>query len=114
LSEADSIPETWQLATVVDELKRVRDRVRFGACAILAGRDALFGMMRMFEVMGEEFFGVTHTFRVPAEAEAWLLAQSKTNPTPDRERDEDMRVAGSLARQKQIGRPSILGKRIPH
>ena len=75
LSEVDSLPNPAQLASVVSELERIRSRVRFDACAILATRDALFGMMRMFEAMGEEFFRVTRTFRVAGEAEAWLAAQ---------------------------------------
>ena len=42
---------------------------------IVANRDAVFGMMRVFEVMAEEYFRVTRTFRVADEAEAWLLWQ---------------------------------------
>ena len=75
LSDVDSLPETGQLSTVVSEMKRIRSRVRFGACAILASRDAVVGMMRVFEVMAEECFRVTCTFRVADEAEAWLVSQ---------------------------------------
>ena len=75
LSEVDSLPETVQLSTVVSEMKRIMRKVRFGACAILASRDALFGMMRVYEVMAKECFRVTCTFRVADEAEAWLLSQ---------------------------------------
>jgi hypothetical protein len=75
LSEVDSLPETLQISTVVGELKRIRGKVRFNACAILACRPALFGMMRMFEVLAEDSFRVTRTFRVATEAEAWLVAQ---------------------------------------
>ena len=75
LSEVDSLPAPPQLSTVVKELGRVRGKVRFGACAILTSRDALFGMMRMFEVLAEESFRVTRTFRIAAEAEAWLASQ---------------------------------------
>lgn len=75
LSEVDSLPETLQISTVVGELKRIGGKVRFNACAILACRPALFGMMRMFEVLAEDFFHVTRTFRVATEAQAWLVAQ---------------------------------------
>ncbi|HXZ28908.1 MAG TPA: hypothetical protein VEG08_13025 [Terriglobales bacterium] len=75
LSEVDSLPEPVQLGAVIQELERIRPRVRFDACAILATRDALFGMMRMFEAMSESYFRVTRTFRVAGEAEAWLAAQ---------------------------------------
>lgn len=75
LSEVESLPETRQLSTVIDELKRIRGKLRFDACAILASRDALFGMMRMFEALAEEFFRVTRTFRIATEAEAWLTSK---------------------------------------
>lgn len=75
LSEVESIPETPQISVVINELKRIRFKLRFDACAILASRNALFGMMRMFEAMAEEFFRVTRTFRVATEAEAWLVSQ---------------------------------------
>ena len=63
------------LPTVVNELKRIRGKIRFNACAILACRDALFGMMRMFEVLAEDSFRVTRTFRTATEAETWLVSQ---------------------------------------
>jgi hypothetical protein len=75
LSEVDSLPETSQVLTVAGELKRIRGKVRFNACAILACRPALFGMMRIFEVLSEDYFRVIRTFRVATEAEAWLVAQ---------------------------------------
>jgi hypothetical protein len=75
LSEMDSLPETREISTVIMEMKRIRGQVRFGACAILASRDALIGMMRVFEAMAEECFRVTCTFRVANEAEAWLVSQ---------------------------------------
>jgi hypothetical protein len=75
LSELDSLPETPQISTVVNELKRIRAKRRFDACAILATNDPLFGMMRMFEVRAEDFFRVTRTFRIATEAEAWLVSQ---------------------------------------
>jgi hypothetical protein len=75
LSEVDSLPETPQISTVVNELKRIRGKVRFSACAILACRPALFGMMRIFEVLAEDSFRVTRTFRIATEAEAWLVSQ---------------------------------------
>jgi hypothetical protein len=75
LSEVDSLPGTGQISTVINEVKKLRGRVRFGACAILATRKALFGTMRVFEVMGEEYFRVMRTLRVANEAEAWLVSQ---------------------------------------
>jgi hypothetical protein len=80
LSEMDSLPDTREISTVINEVKRIRGQVRFGACAILAGRDALIGMMRVFEAMAEECFRVTCTFRVANEAEAWLVSQQSFQP----------------------------------
>jgi hypothetical protein len=69
------LPETPQVSAVVLELKKIRAKVRFEACAILASHNALFGIMRMFEVLAEELFRVTRTFRIAAEAEACLVSQ---------------------------------------
>jgi hypothetical protein len=83
LSAVDSAPDARQLSIVIGEMKRIGAKLRFGACAILARRDALFGMMRMFEAMAEEFFRETRTFRDTAEAEAWLVSRrSLTGPQP--------------------------------
>lgn len=85
LSELDSLPETREISTVVNEVKRIRGAVRFGACAILASREAVIGMMRIFEVMAEDYFRVTRTFRVANEAETWLVSQqSLADYKPDR------------------------------
>jgi hypothetical protein len=84
LSEVDSLPETSQIGTVVFAMERSRARVRFDACAIVASGDALFGMMRMFEVQAAGLFRVTCTFRIAVEAEAWLGSQkllAEHNPT---------------------------------
>jgi hypothetical protein len=75
LSEVESLPSTSEISTVADELKGMRDKVRFNTCAILVSRDALFGMMRMFEMLAESSFRVTRTFRTATQAEAWLTSQ---------------------------------------
>jgi len=84
LSEVESLPETRQISTVINEMRRIRAQVHFRVCAILASRDALVGMMRVFEVMAEECFHATCTFRVASEAEAWLVwQQSLADHNPD-------------------------------
>jgi len=75
LSEVTSAPDARQLSIVVGEMKRIGAKLRFGACAILASRDALFGMMRMFEALAEEFFRETRTFRDETEALVWLVSR---------------------------------------
>jgi hypothetical protein len=72
-----TIPSSDELRTVTLAIARVRRRVEFGFCAIVAHRDALFGMMRMFEVFTEDYFRETRAFRTLVEAEAWLVAKRK-------------------------------------
>jgi len=78
LSEETSIPKTENLRRVTSEISRIQARVQFGACAIVACTDALFGMLRMFEVFAEEYFRESRVFRSVSEAEAWLALQRPT------------------------------------
>ena len=72
LSEITSLPTGSQLTAVTTEVARVRPRVQFDGCAIIASRDALFGMARMFEVFAEQYFGATRVFRTVNEGTRWL------------------------------------------
>lgn len=74
--EVDSLPESGQLRVVNAEIATTRSNVEFGACAIVANRDALFGMMRMFAVFAETKFRSISVFRNADKAEAWLASQS--------------------------------------
>ena len=75
LSATDSLPESRQLEAVGHEIAQLQGRIRFDLCAVIAPREALFGMMRMFEVMAQPYFRATCVFRAAGEAEAWLLSQ---------------------------------------
>jgi hypothetical protein len=75
VSEADTLPVSSQLGTVSAELGAVRAKVKFGLCAIIATRDAMFGMMRIFEVVAGPYFRAIRVFRGAAEAQAWLVSQ---------------------------------------
>ena len=75
LGETNSVPEPRQIQAVLHEVEKIQKKVRFDACAIVAVRDALFGMMRMFETLAERYFRVTHVFRATDEAEIWLVLQ---------------------------------------
>jgi hypothetical protein len=72
LSETTSLPTSDQLSAVTTEVARVRPRVQFDGCAIIASQDALFGMARMFEVFAENYFGATRVFRTMDEGTRWL------------------------------------------
>jgi len=84
LSGTNSVPETREIQAIPFEIARIRDKVHLGACAIVATKDALFGMLRMFAVMAERFFRAIQVFRSRAEAEAWLVS----------ERQQSSQVAG--------------------
>jgi hypothetical protein len=75
LSEITSLPAGFQITAVADQLRKIQERVRFNACAVVAQRDALFGMMRMFQVMAEPYFRTIGVFRNYLEAETWLAAE---------------------------------------
>jgi len=72
LSEETSLPESEQIKIIAYEVSRVRERVEFGTCAVVACSDALYGMIRMFQVFTEKLFAETWVFRSLPEAEAWL------------------------------------------
>ena len=76
LSEETTIPKSNELRAVACAIGKVRTRVQFGACAIVAPRDALYGMLRVFEVFAENLFSETRVFRSLDEAEQWLAARS--------------------------------------
>jgi hypothetical protein len=74
LSDMTNLPSSEQLGAVTVELARVAPRVRFRHCAIVASRQALFGMARMFEVFAEKYFVATRVCRTVADGERWLAA----------------------------------------
>ena len=74
LSESDSIPKSDQVRTISHELKRLQPDTAWGACAVVATNDTLFGMARMFEVFAEQYFSKSRAFRDVAEAERWLTS----------------------------------------
>ncbi len=82
LSEMRSLPETGQLRAVAGRLERLKPRVKWGAFAIVAGRDALFGMIRVFQVIAEEHFADSAVFRDRDEAQLWLASVRSSSALP--------------------------------
>ncbi len=78
LSEQTSIPEKENLREVTNAIARIRAKVQFGAFAIVAPANALFGMLRMFEVFAEEYVSESSVFHTLGEAEAWLAVRRPT------------------------------------
>lgn len=74
LTELTALPESGQLIAVADEVRRAEQQVRWGACAIAAREDVVFGVSRMLEVFVEGSFERTRVFRDLAAARAWLAS----------------------------------------
>jgi hypothetical protein len=73
--ETTSLPFSGEISAVAVEISRVKKKVRFNACAVVATREALFGMLRMFSVVAGPYFQAIHVFRAASEAEEWLASQ---------------------------------------
>jgi hypothetical protein len=78
LSEETTVPTRDNLREVASKISRIRRTVQFGACAIVASTDALFGMLRMFEVFAEQLFHESQVCRTVEEAEDWLASRRRT------------------------------------
>src|SRR5262245_24893087 len=81
VSENTSLPKKGNLWDVTREIGRVRGRVQFGACALVARTAVRFGMHRMFGVFSEQYFRESRVFRTVIEAEEWLKSQRPTDFT---------------------------------
>ena len=71
LTGSTTLPGSDQLRTVAARISAVRTP-RFGRMAIVADRDSMFGMARMFGVFAEAYFTASKVFRDLPEAERWL------------------------------------------
>jgi hypothetical protein len=74
LRDMTSSPSAGEIREAGNTIARLPSTVRFGACAIVAQRDAIYGISRMFSVFVEQFFTSISAFRSASEAEAWLRA----------------------------------------
>ncbi len=72
LSTTTSLPSSDQLRAVGKEIGRIRDRVRFGDCAIVVSSDAVFAVAAEFGVHAAKAFRALKIFRRLDEAEVWL------------------------------------------
>jgi len=78
MSRMDSVPESGQLRSVAAQFDRFPSRIEWGACAIVAETDLLFGMSRMFQVFAESHFADSSVVRTRSEAVQWL--ESRRGP----------------------------------
>jgi|CZKD01.1.fsa_nt_gi hypothetical protein len=83
VTDADTLPNSSQLGAVGAAASAIRNKVQFGACAIVAASDAMFGMMRVFEVQAGPYFGAMRVFRNADDAEKWLASNPEAaDPGP--------------------------------
>jgi hypothetical protein len=75
LREMTSSPSAEEIRAASGGVAGIQGAVCFGICAVVAQRDALFGMSRMFGVFVEPFFRAIRVFRTATEAETWLQEQ---------------------------------------
>ena len=77
LTECTSLPTIWQLRAVVSRVADLGGRKSFGSCAIVASREILFGILRMFEVFAEGKFEALRVFRSKSDAQSWLSTSAR-------------------------------------
>ena len=65
-------PDTGLVRLTSQEVTRVRERVRFGAVAVVVSGLAAYGMARMGQLLMEDQFAAAQVFRDAAAAEVWL------------------------------------------
>lgn len=70
-----SLPDKGQLQSVAAELGRLWPTVTWGAFAMVADRDVLYGMIRMLQVFADDEFEVSSVFREREAAELWLASR---------------------------------------
>ena len=69
-----SVPESDQLRSVAREVEILGQKVEWGSCVIVANRDLLFGMSRVFHAFVESHFANSNVVRDLEEAERWLAS----------------------------------------
>jgi hypothetical protein len=81
LSGISSVPEADQIQLIAAEIRRLLGKIHWGACAIVATRDLVFGVSRVLEVRAEDAFAATQVFRESDSAEAWIASQRSRRPS---------------------------------
>lgn len=68
-------PTADQIREASHGLEVLSGTLSFGYCAIVASRDVVFGLARMWAVFVERLFTQIEVFRSATEAEIWLTLQ---------------------------------------
>ena len=72
LREITNLPNVGQIRAAAERAGDASRKVGFGACAIVVGTEAWFGMARVFEAFTEAHFERSSVFRSIEAAEVWL------------------------------------------
>jgi hypothetical protein len=75
LTEQTSLPTPDQIRAAANRIGLSKWLIDFRACAIVVEGDALFGMLRIFEVFAHGHFERLRVFRDAGQARAWLAGQ---------------------------------------
>jgi SpoIIAA-like len=92
LSECSALPEISQLQAAASRIQVFGGRKRFGACAIVARRELLYGLMRVFELFAERTFVAVRVFRNEPSAMVWLRKRHRRSSR--KPRDARMSASG--------------------
>lgn len=71
-TELTSVPDSDGVRTASQAIAALKERVHWGACALVVDSEVHFGMARVFEAMVEGLFDRTWVFRDRDEALRWL------------------------------------------
>ena len=77
-SQLKGIATSELVKSVVPLLKRLGERLGPFRCAVVAPKDASYGMARMAEVFAEDTPARVRAFRTSVEAQAWLAREDPT------------------------------------
>jgi hypothetical protein len=74
LCDVTTLPDRNQVKSVAAEVGRMLPALNWGNLAVVASRDVVFGVSRMFEMLSQSHFDATNVFRTREDAEAWMVA----------------------------------------
>ena len=76
MTRCTSLPRFYELRAVVQHMDSFGERLRFGRCAIVATRELLYGLLRVFEIYAGSKFEHIRVFRSERDAKEWLAVHS--------------------------------------
>ena len=79
LCGVETLPDRGQVRAVAEKMGQLPPRVGWGSLAVVAHRDVVFGVSRMFQTLSQGVFESTHVFRSIEDAETWLSANRLTD-----------------------------------